>query len=168
MMWNDGVIEDYQRSIFSSIWLRYIIVSATGRPAPISRQAGHPAGQQAVRLEAGRRAGWAAGRVGCNCLQRASDDCCCSATLPRLLLHNNKIWENLGSQGEGVAIVGGRRNAGNANGSSARKSQPYTANINTRRLSYFVSFFENVKRRISKTVVLIWINSSYVSVVEQK
>ena len=28
-------------------------------------------------------------------LSLPADDCCCSATLPRLLLHNNKIWENL-------------------------------------------------------------------------
>ena len=31
-------------------------------------------------------------------LVAGSDDCCCSATLPRLLLHNNKIWENLGGE----------------------------------------------------------------------
>ena len=58
-MWNDGVIEEYQKSIFSSVWLRYIIVSATGRQAPIQQ-----AGRSPSRLEGSQASSWQTGELG--------------------------------------------------------------------------------------------------------
>ena len=62
MMWNDDVIEEYQRSIFSSIWLRYIIVSATGPPTgrQVTKQASRLVGWLLAGRQAGQQAGLAA------------------------------------------------------------------------------------------------------------
>ena len=121
MMWNDGVIEEYQKSIFSSIWLRYIIVSATGRQAPIQQ-----AGRSPSRLEGSQASSWQTGELGS---QQAGLSAIASSALlmiavvpPHCLgycyttIRYGKIWEKeVAQQREG--------DAGNANGSSAHKIQ---------------------------------------------